>query len=426
MTIKRPESVTSFPITVVGLVGLFAAVWFLREHFDGRFLNKAEVGWAALIVCVSALLPVLLLEMAVLKTWKRPSTGLDWSKPFDFNLSRLVYKIVGFLVTLAALALLYWLLPIYDSEAYQRVFKGFIQHSWWLLPLSFLYIALVDGAMREPEDEYWMLGYGLTRNPKVFTKQKLKAHTLAWTVKGFFAPMMLTFLFGNVTSALQGGWDLSNPVTVIYLAVSIAYLIDLVFAAGGYLLTLRIADTHIRSVEPTTLGWLVALVCYPPFWQPINQYLLPYGQHAGSWQQWLSSYPTLMVLWGGTMAALTLIYGIATVVFGLRFSNLTHRGIITGGPYRLCKHPAYLSKNLAWWFTAVPFVPLMGWENSLKACLMLLGINFIYYMRALTEERHLSRDPAYVEYALWMNDHSPLRFINRLLPFVRYKAPQNK
>src|SRR5690606_3421557 len=126
MPTKRPESVTSFPITVVGLVGLFAAIWFLREHFGGRFLNQTEVGFAALIVCVAALLPVLLLEMLVLKTWKRPSTGLDWSKPFDFNLSRLVYKIIGFLVTIAALALLYWLFPVYDSEAYQRVFKGFI------------------------------------------------------------------------------------------------------------------------------------------------------------------------------------------------------------------------------------------------------------------------------------------------------------
>src|SRR5690606_12075481 len=120
-----------------------------------------------------------------------------------------------------------------------------------------------------------------------------------------------------------------------------------------------------------TLGWLVALICYPPFWIPINQYLLPYGKHAGNWQTWLTDMPMMTVLWGGTLALMTIIYALATVVFGLRFSNLTYRGIITGGPYRLCKHPAYLSKNIGWWLMSVPFIPLMGWENSIKACLML-------------------------------------------------------
>ena len=39
-----------------------------------------------------------------------------------------------------------------------------------------------------------------------------------------------------------------------------------------------------------------------------------------------------------------------------RFSNLTHRGIITNGPYRYSKHPAYLAKNLSWWLVSMPFM----------------------------------------------------------------------
>ena len=53
-------------------------------------------------------------------------------------------------------------------------------------------------------------------------------------------------------------------------------------------------------------------------------------------------------------------------------------------------------------------------------------MNFMYFMRAKTEERHLSRDPVYVEYATWMNAHGWLRFLNRI-PFVRavvtYRQP---
>jgi len=49
-------------------------------------------------------------------------------------------------------------------------------------------------------------------------------------------------------------------------------------------------------------------------------------------------------------------------------------------------------------------------------------MNFIYFMRARTEERHLSHDPTYVQYALWMNEHGVLRVLNRV-PVLRYRAP---
>jgi len=58
----------------------------------------------------------------------------------------------------------------------------------------------------------------------------------------------------------------------------------------------------------------------------------------------------------------------------------------------------------------------------------LLIINYMYFMRAKTEERHLSRDPTYVAYALWMNEHGWLRFLNRI-PLAKhifiYKPPAN-
>ena len=114
----------------------------------------------------------------------------------------------------------------------------------------------------------------------------------------------------------------------------------------------------------------------------------------------------------------------AAVSFSLRFSNLTHRGVLTGGPYQLTKHPAYVSKNLAWWLVAVPFIPEVwsvgGLWDALRCCLALLGVNFVYLMRARTEERHLSRDPAYVAYATAMERRSVLRWVGRIFPFLRF------
>jgi len=50
-------------------------------------------------------------------------------------------------------------------------------------------------------------------------------------------------------------------------------------------------------------------------------------------------------------------------------------------------------------------------------------VNLVYYARARTEERHLSRDPTYVAYALWMNEHGLLRQLGRAIPVLRYRAP---
>ena len=48
------------------------------------------------------------------------------------------------------------------------------------------------------------------------------------------------------------------------------------------------------------------------------------------------------------------------------------------------------------------------------------------YLRAKTEERHLSHYREYVEYAQMMNDKSIFRWVAKLLPFLKYKPLQKK
>jgi protein-S-isoprenylcysteine O-methyltransferase Ste14 len=91
--------------------------------------------------------------------------------------------------------------------------------------------------------------------------------------------------------------------------------------------------------------------------------------------------------------------------------------------YRFTKHPAYVSKNLSWWLASTPWVVGGGtfWE-AVRRCVLLGCVNFIYFMRARTEERHLSGDPTYVAYAQWMNEHGVLAFLGRWLPALRYQS----
>src|SRR5690606_7439129 len=120
--------------------------------------------------------------------------------------------------------------------------------------------------------------------------------------------------------------------------------------------TFRPLDAHIRSGNPLLAGWLAALMCYPPFvWGLMGRGdVLGYEVNTGGWGWLLDGHAAIAWVWMAGLVVLTAIYAWATVAFGIRFSNLTYRGVLTNGPYRFTRHPAYLSKNLFWWFTALP------------------------------------------------------------------------
>jgi protein-S-isoprenylcysteine O-methyltransferase Ste14 len=244
---------------------------------------------------------------------------------------------------------------------------------------------------------------------------------MGWGVKGFFTPLMTVYLSEEMQYLVKAFGEANiDSLQNFDLWFHLSYGIDLLYCVVGYTATLRLFDSHIRSVEPTALGWGAALICYQPFYSVIGSMYLRYESNL-YWSQWLAPWPYLQDAWGVIIIACVLTYSLSTVAFGLRFSNLTHRGIITTGPYRFSKHPAYLSKNLSWWLISVPFVANPSIASALRNCVLLMLLNGVYLLRAKTEERHLSRDPRYVAYALWMNEHGWLRGLARLVPAMRYR-----
>lgn len=244
---------------------------------------------------------------------------------------------------------------------------------------------------------------------------------------------MLTYLGDNISSlhyhdyaglfSGDGTIDFIRLYDFLYLVI---FTIDIGYAAAGYMMTFKLFDTHIRSAEPTALGWLVTVICYSPFWNILfyNHYLTYNDGYY--WGHLTASYPALQVIWGSSILILILIYSSASVSFGLRFSNLTYRGLISNGVYRFSKHPAYIAKNLSWWLISVPFFSQAGWDEALSHSLMLLGLNFIYFLRVRTEENHLSNYPEYVRYAEWMNQHGIMRWMTRAFPALAYDAKRAK
>jgi hypothetical protein len=81
-------------------------------------------------------------------------------------------------------------------------------------------------------------------------------------------------------------------------------------------------------------GWMVCIMCYitTPFWGILVRNYLNYDD-GYSWSAWLADAPLAATAWALAITALNVIYFWATASFGIRFSNLTHRGILTSsGP----------------------------------------------------------------------------------------------
>jgi len=394
---------------VAGVMAALVAAVLLRDWLQPVWLK-------ALAVLTIAAVAMLAIDLGVYRVQLNPTTGLAQQPLRPFDLLRVARKLIGFWATIGFVAFLYWLLPEYAADLYQPLFSAGLWCLPALLVLSPFYVAYVDRRQREPEDAYAQLSGLLAGHPPSDWKP-LRIHALGWLVKAVFLPLM----FGFVSKDLSLMW--SRPLLPETLAfgpifdrlIDLFYLLDVLLACIAYALTFRLIDTHMRSVEPTVGGWVICLVCYEPFVRGFGDNYFTYEKDNLYWGNVFAPYPWLYVAWGTLILALVFVYVWSTAAFGLRFSNLTNRGIVTSGPYRWLKHPAYISKNLSWWLISVPFISALGWNVALQSCLLLACANLVYFLRAKTEERHLSQDPAYREYSAFMAEHGLVSMLNRAI-----------
>lgn len=352
------------------------------------------------------------------------------------------------LAVLATIIFLYQIINEYGFQinaAYYQVWFGIIDKLWdvWLIA-GLIYIPLTRALKYDEESDkrdygFYLLRLALWPVSKILgsieEKYRLslidKKITLGLFVKMFFTPLMTIFfinqfphlvnnmgyLFGDIFGqaglwSAVGSGNYSNSRLnndLFNVSISIIFAIDVALAWCGYVVASRWVDNQTVSAEPTILGWVVCLLCYPPTQVVPGWLFSPPGEKEAIYMfdsQWVITIFLIM------MVASYIVYMSATLWFGTRFSNLTHRGIIRKGPFAIIRHPAYASKNFAWWCIMFPAIIYNATVNShfipaLTAFLGLILMTFMYYWRAISEERHLSADPAYHEYC----KHVKYRFI---------------
>lgn len=185
-----------------------------------------------------------------------------------------------------------------------------------------------------------------------------------------------------------------------FVKTSMALILCIIaaLASCGYMLSSRWLNNHFRSVDPSLLGWTVCLLNFPPFTLAVTWFFKGPMEHGflSLDSQILISFLALIFVGAFTISLC------ASLCFGSRYANLSHRGIICNGPYAWVRHPDYAAMNIAWWCTGIPFILLIMNKNGFAAgATLFIGLclnSVVYYLRAITEEKHLLRDPDYENY----------------------------
>jgi isoprenylcysteine carboxyl methyltransferase (ICMT) family protein YpbQ len=402
-----PPPSAAHPLTCifsVAMWGIGIGAVRLWHPFDNAALNACFV---MAFIAAGFLAP----GLSWFRLYRRALPGAPAPGAWD----RVATKYVGLIASMGFMAALYWLFPEYSLVGFYNNYwtmLSIVIPAWLLLAPAYLWWA--DRRMREPRDGLWHMGRLLSSRAGEADFAAVRQHLLGWIVKGYFTPLMFSYMCRDLWKFehmdFSAGWKFPDWYDFLFY---FAFFLDTSLISVSYILSPRASNAHIRSTEPSMSGWIVALVCYQPFWIMINHQYINYDGDL-VWGTWLMQHQALYVVWGSVIIVLLAVYAWATAAFGGRFSNMTHRGIITGGPYRWMKHPAYFTKNLAWWMITVPFVGGASFPVKLRHCLLLLMLNGIYYLRAKTEERHLSLDPVYVVYADWVDNHGPLRWVGKV------------
>ena len=426
-----PKSDVSAGVGIAGLLGLFAWVLFCRTYpLISEFLDlpgQRDVlsgPNASLVAMLATAGPMVIWSIFVDKSHLRPSTGIDWKlkRPISAIRDVAIVKIAGLWVTWAIIGALYTLCRWYWEGNYLFSMEVIRTAAIPLFILSVPYVLWLDRHMVEPRDHAWHFGAMLIGR-EAWEGEEVKKHWRAWIIKAFFGAFMISILPAGFESIVEADVPaiIGNPIQLGWFLITLLFVVDVQIGTVGYLVTLRPLDAHIRSGNPFLGGWLAALLCYPPFvWGVIgNGKVLSYEHNVADWGIWLAGYDGLLWVWAAWLVFLTAIYAWATVAFGIRFSNLTYRGVLTNGPYRYTRHPAYLSKNLFWWFSVMPFLVTSGSAgDAVRNTFFLLCVNAIYYWRAKTEEAHLlAEDEKYRQYHAWMEENglitAPLKRLTR-------------
>lgn len=366
-----------------GLLALFFVFFLLR----GTKLENYQIS--------SLLVAAVFLVAGGIEAFQCRGLGV-LSLPPKNNPGGFFERIVGLCATILCVSSIYWIFPEYRGSFYIPYYKA-LAFSAPFLAIFFLTTTWLEST-RDPareRDACQEIGAAILHFRKAnLNRTAWLNHGLGWLIKLYFLPLMFVYMT-NYMGSFRMAVALKNPLQAYEFFYSLLFFVDTAFVCVGYVFANKLIGTHIRSADKTMTGWVSALVCYQPFWGVIGACYIAYGQ---PWLPAMTQSVLFQIFYCGLILLATIPYIWATIAFGTRFSNLTHRGILCTGPYRYFRHPAYLSKLAGFFLVHTPFLADSP-KKFAASMFMFAMICWCYRIRALTEERNLrSTGPEYDAY----------------------------
>ena len=179
------------------------------------------------------------------------------------------------------------------------------------------------------------------------------------------------------------------------MLISLSFFITTLMFAISYLTEAKFLRNKIQYADVTPLGIISCIACYYPFTILVGKFLPLYTEEL---------IPTpdvkIRVILHILLVIACFTSMIAILRLGTKSGNLTNRGIVTGFPYNIVRHPDYGAQMLTIILLFIPVYTINTISISSKilfTCGTLIWLS-IYYLRALTEERNLVKDEKYAEY----------------------------
>lgn len=226
--------------------------------------------------------------------------------------------------------------------------------------------------------------------------RRVKSLMLSLPLRFFFVPLMFSSVMGLRMHLLLHIAFVDDPwssVEFLYkwllpFVIKACLFLDVLIATIAYLVESRWLGSRIRSVDRNWTGWAACLICYYPFHVYLDDMLPGTSQPTAAW----AGTPLVDHALLAATALVHVCWLLPSICLGFRASNLTNRGIVRFGPYRWIRHPQYAFQML--WLTLI-LVPRIHQTGAIVTTCVMIAI---YVARCVTEERHLSADPAYRAY----------------------------
>jgi|GEM_PF-1501715 len=379
--------------------------------------------------------------MGLIEFYRAPWSPLRPQVSIQRNMQKVISETslqwLGMLSYFLVILFLWWLLAEYYRDYYAPFFD--------MLPLLMVSAPLVTalvlfatekfvGPAKRGGREFGLLvaRTAIGNYKKAFAEAQwsfIRDELFSWLLFGFFLPLNFVELVntigqirGQEAQVFSGDWTHAQSVILLMIYGAIIASIT-----PGYLFGSRLIRTETRGVDHSWFGWTVTLICYDPIVTAVFGRWFDYRAAVEGplwmrpWSATFQNAPMLLLLVGILIICCELVHLWGEAQFGLRSSNLSNRGVITAGLYRITKHPVYVSKMAGWFLIWVPFIAGGSFVTDLRFTLLWMCVGIIYCLRALAEERVLSKDIDYVAYALYMDKYGAFASVGKILPFMTFE-----